>query len=85
LLGSFSLSAQDKKELEVSTSQDAKDEMETEEVDGVFELAGYLGKKLVEEVGNRIESGESKEEKNQKAKRVSIKIGPIKIERIEGR
>jgi len=63
--------------------------VETEEVNGIFEFAGYLGKKLAKEVGNRMNLEESEEadkpEEKEEVKRVKIKIGPIKIERIEGK
>ena len=58
----------------------------TEEVDGVFELVGYLGKKVFDEVGNQMDFDESDEDEKKtepEIKRVRIKLGPIKIERID--
>lgn len=57
-----------------------------EEVEGLFELVGYLGKKLSSEIGNRmnLETSSQSEVKSDAAyKRVKIKLGPIKLERIE--
>ncbi|NEN23364.1 hypothetical protein G3O08_07610 [Cryomorpha ignava] len=54
-----------------------------ETIDGVWELTGYLGKKLMNEMGNRMNLGESNPSENKKTKRVTIKVGPFKIERIE--
>ena len=67
--------------------EEPKVETETEEVNGVFEMFGYLGKKLAKEVGNRMNLEEDEEETDEKKeetyKRVKIKIGPIKIERLD--
>lgn len=57
-----------------------------EEVDGFWELSGYLGKKLMNEMGNRMnleETPTEKKAKELKTKRVKIKVGPFKFERIE--
>lgn len=59
------------------------DQIVEETVDGVWELSGYLGKKLMNEMGNRMNLGESKPKESIKTKRVTIKVGPFKIERIE--
>lgn len=55
----------------------------TEEVDGLFAFAGYLGKKIYNEVSDQFDEGEPGEKAE--IKRVRIKLGPIKIERIEKR
>lgn len=55
----------------------------TEEVDGIFAFAGYLGRKLVDEVSDQFDDDAPKPK--EKVKRVRIKLGPIKIERIEKR
>jgi len=55
----------------------------TEEVDGLFAFAGYLSKKLYDGVSNELSDEPSTESK--RTKRVRIKLGPIKIERIEKR
>jgi len=55
----------------------------TEEVDGLVEFAGYLGKKLYDGVSSQF--GEDKPEEKPEIKRIRIKLGPIKIERIEKR
>ncbi|MGB6035691.1 MAG: hypothetical protein WBG42_05450 [Cryomorphaceae bacterium] len=55
----------------------------TEEVDGLLAFAGYLGKKLYDGVSNEL-SDEPSQDSNG-IKRVRIKLGPIKIERIEKR
>jgi len=55
----------------------------TEEIDGLLAFAGYLGKKLYGEVSEQFDEGEP--EKKGEIKRVQIKLGPIKIERIEKR
>ncbi len=54
-----------------------------EEVDGIWELTGYLGKKLMDEMGNRMNLDESESQKKANVKRVKIKVGPFKFERIE--
>lgn len=67
-----------------ATSQPSTDQTETvEKVDGLWELTTYLGKKLMNEMGNRMNLDESQNEEKAKTKRVKIKIGPFKIERIE--
>jgi hypothetical protein len=53
----------------------------TEEVDGLMEFAGFLGKKLIDSVSSQFEDEQPEEKKS--IKRVRIKLGPIKIERIE--
>lgn len=55
----------------------------TEKVDGLLAFAGYLGKKLYDGVSS--EFSDEKPPKNNEVKRVQIKLGPIKIERIEKR
>lgn len=55
----------------------------TEEVDGLLAFAGYLGKKLYDGVSNELSDEPSTQSKG--TKRVRIKLGPIKIERIEKR
>jgi len=55
----------------------------TEEVDGLVEFAGYLGKKLYDGVSSQF--GEDKSGEKPEIKRIRIKLGPIKIERIEKR
>jgi hypothetical protein len=58
-------------------------EEETEEVNGILAFAGYLGKKAYEEISDQFI-----DEKNaapKQTRRVRIKLGPIKIERIEKR
>ncbi|HKK39625.1 MAG TPA: hypothetical protein VJ949_09430 [Cryomorphaceae bacterium] len=55
----------------------------TEEVDGLFAFAEYLGKKLYDEVSDQFD--EAKPEEKAEIKRVRIKLGPIKIERVEKR
>jgi len=55
----------------------------TEEVDGLLAFAGYLGKKLYDGVSNELSDEPSKQ--TNEIKRVRIKLGPIKIERIEKR
>jgi hypothetical protein len=55
----------------------------TEEVDGLVAFAGYLGKKLYDGVSSQFE--EDTPEEKSGIKRVRIKLGPIKIERIEKR
>lgn len=59
------------------------DTQATEEVDGIFAFAGYLGRKLVDEVSDQFDDEAPKPK--EKVKRVRIKLGPIKIERIEKR
>ncbi len=55
----------------------------TEDVDGLLAFAGYLGKKLYDEVSDQFD--EEQPEEKAEIKRVRIKLGPIKIERIEKR
>ena len=55
----------------------------TEEVDGLLAFAGYLGKKLYDGVSDQFADEEA--EGKAEIKRVRIKLGPIKIERIEKR
>ncbi|MFT6998452.1 MAG: hypothetical protein ACJAQ4_002213 [Cryomorphaceae bacterium] len=55
----------------------------TEEVDGLVAFAGYLGKKLYDGVTSQFE--EDTPEEKSGIKRVRIRLGPIKIERIEKR
>ena len=55
----------------------------TEEVDGLWAFAGYLGKKLYDGISNEMSNEPSKE--SNEIKKVRIKLGPIKIERIEKR
>ncbi len=54
-----------------------------EEIDGVWELSGYLGNKLMDEMRNRLNLYDSKQNEEIKTKRIKINIGPFKIERIE--
>ena len=54
-----------------------------EEIDGVWELSGYLGNKLMDEMRNRLNLDESKTKETTKTKRIKINIGPFKFERIE--
>ncbi|MCA1763729.1 MAG: hypothetical protein ABR574_07210 [Cryomorphaceae bacterium] len=57
-----------------------------EDVEGFFELVGYLGKKLSSEIGNRMNletSSKGEAKSDAEYKRVKIKLGPIKLERIE--
>ena len=67
----------------VKSTTPKADPIVEETVDGVWELSGYLGKKLMNEMGNRMNLGESKPKESIKTKRVTIKVGPFKIERIE--
>ncbi|MCZ4407171.1 hypothetical protein O3Q51_00015 [Cryomorphaceae bacterium 1068] len=55
----------------------------TEEVDGLLAFAGYLGKKLYDGLSDQFD--EEQPEEKAEVKRVRIKLGPIKIERIEKR
>jgi len=65
-------------------NQPSAEQAETvEEVDGIWELTGYLGKKLMTEMGNRMNLDESESQEKARTKRVKIKIGPFKIERVE--
>lgn len=84
LIGMLSLTAKGQTTV-ANDSIPSTQTVDIEEVDGVFEFASYLGKKFANEVGNRLnlkesEEGEAEEEQ---VKRVRIKLGPIKIERIE--
>ncbi|HKL03019.1 MAG TPA: hypothetical protein VJ911_05065 [Cryomorphaceae bacterium] len=63
-----------------------ENQYQEEEVEGLFELVKYLGKKLSSEIGNRMNL-ETSSDGNSKIvaeyKKVKIKLGPIKLERIE--
>ncbi|GEM_PF-3440304 len=57
--------------------------VEQEEIDTIWGLAYYLGKKLANEMGNRMNLDESEPQPKSHSKKVKINIGPINIERIE--
>jgi len=69
----------------VAVSDSLKSENEliesTEEVDGLIAFAGFIGKRLYESVSSQFD--EEKPEEKKTINRVRIKLGPIKIERIE--
>ena len=53
----------------------------TQEVDGLIEFAGFIGKKFFDSVRSQFD--EEKTEEKETINRIRIKLGPIKIERIE--
>jgi hypothetical protein len=55
---------------------------ETEEIDGLINIAGYLGKKLIKDVGERLPFLESNESTKTR-KKIIMKVGPFRIERYE--
>lgn len=57
-------------------------EVDEEEIKTVWGLTTYLGKKLVDEMGNRMNLDESEPEEK-RVRKVKINLGPIKIERTE--
>lgn len=81
LLCSASLNAQDSDSVAVKKTEPQQEE--TEEVNGIFAFAGYLGKKAYEELSDQF--SDEKDTASKKTKKVKIKLGPIKIERIEKR
>ncbi len=63
-----------------------ENQYQEEKVEGFIELVGYLGKKLSSEIGNRMNletSSKGDAKSDAEYKRVKIKLGPIKLERIE--
>ncbi len=58
-------------------------EPEAEVKDGIWAVGEYLGKKLANELGDRMNLGETTEPEPRKPRKVTLKIGPIKIERFE--
>lgn len=67
-----------------ATAQTEQKKAEKEEVvEGIWAVGGYFGKKLADELGNRMNLEESKDPEPQERRKVTLKIGPIKIERYE--
>jgi len=62
-----------------------KGDPETERVDGVWALSGYLGKKLVREFGSRLNLDGDGPSKPKEPVKVTINIGGFRIERTEFR
>lgn len=52
------------------------------EMDGIAEVAGHYGKKLIKEIGSRINLLDADTEAKDKIK-VVMKVGPFRIERYE--
>lgn len=51
--------------------------------DGIWAVGEYLGKKLVDELGDRMNLGETTEPIPRKPRKVTLKLGSFKIERFE--
>lgn len=60
----------------------AKLKAEVLEVDGIVEVAGHFGKKLINEIGSRVNLIDGETEAREKIK-VVMKVGPFRIERYE--
>ncbi len=52
-------------------------------VDGILALSGYLGKKLLKELGNRMNLDETAKPNNPTPTKVEIHVGPFKVERMD--
>ncbi len=66
----------------LKATQSAADSTQNQEevVDGIWAVSSYLGKKLANEVSNRMNLDESSEPVARKPKKVIFKIAGIKIE-----
>lgn len=56
---------------------------EEEVKDGIWAIGSYLGIKLANELGDRMNLGETTEPEPRKPKKVTLKLGSFKIERFE--
>ncbi len=73
-----SLQAGSDKDKPTSTKLQAK----VIEMDGIVEVAGHFGKKLINEIGSRVNLIDGDTEAKEKIK-VVMKVGPFRIERYE--
>ena len=54
-----------------------------EVVEGIWAVSSYLGQKLADELGNRMNLGESSTPAERKPKKVTLVIGSFKFERMD--
>jgi ABC-type hemin transport system substrate-binding protein len=60
-----------------------EENQEEQVVEGIWAVSSYLGQKLADELGNRMNLGESNNPAARKPKKVTLVIGSLKFERMD--
>lgn len=82
-VGQSTMSDTTKVKAVVAKTAAGQEQNQEEVVEGIWAVSSYLGQKLADELGNRMNLGESSKPAERKPKKVTLVIGSLRFERMD--